>query len=291
MKSDDDDRIITKSLSSLIKRFSTTNVVENIEKEYSNSFHSAIPLSQIDDTPFIKNVRINQEELQKTIDSLNTEIISPLVVIKNNEDRYEVVYPRNLYYAAKKEKIEKLNCFVIDVSEEEKLLIMSSYMKNSKSSSAVELSYVLNRLYHRYHISQADLASIMSCSRSQITNILRIRRLPASVINHLVDGDISLGHVRALMTLKDEDIIKYVDYILEYKLSVRDTERLIYNLKHDYHYDELLSDISDIYDCKVTLNNKKITLSFRNEKEFQKGIKKLARTRTKRALNKDLNSE
>ncbi len=286
MKKDDDERIVTKSLSSLIKRFSSVNVVENIEKEYSNSFHSAIAISQIDDASFIKNVKINQDDLNKEVERIGDEVLSPMVVVKN-EDRYEVVYPRIIYYAAKKKGIEGLNCFVIDISEEEKLFLMATHMKNDKESSVVELSYVLNRLYRRYHISQQEIAEAMSWSRSQVTNVLRIRRLPQSVINHLIDRDISLGHVRALMTLKDDEIVEYTDYIIEHNLSVRDTEKMIYSLKHDFNYSEIEDTIREIYDCNVMINSNKITLSFRNEKSFNKGLHKLSRRRRR----KDLNSE
>ncbi|MCD8195034.1 MAG: ParB/RepB/Spo0J family partition protein [Coprobacillus sp.] len=288
MSKEDDERIVTKSLSSLIKRFSSVNVVENIEKEYSNSFHSAIAISQIDDPSFIRNVKINQEDLNREIERIGDEVLSPMVVVKT-EDRYEIVYPRIIYYAAKEKGIEGLNCFVIDVSEEEKLFLMATHMKNDKESSVVELSYVLNRLYRRYHISQEEIAEAMSWSRSQVTNVLRIRKLPQSVINHLIDRDISLGHVRALMTLKDEQIIEYTNYIIDHNLSVRDTEKMIYSLKHSFNYDASEDAIRQIYNCNVQINSNKITLSFKNDKDFKKGLRKLSRRRRSKDLISDEN--
>ncbi|MCD8204216.1 MAG: hypothetical protein LUC16_00085 [Coprobacillus sp.] len=281
MKRDDeeDERILNTSLSHLVKRFADTNVIENIEKEYesSNSFHGYIRVDLIDDSPILKNVRINKKVYDRVHTTLYAgNVYDPLVVARNAE-RYEVVYPRAIYYAAKDCNYENVDCYVIEVEEEEKLLLQAAYLKNNRESSIIELSYVLNRLYRKYHISQGEIAEAMNFSRSQVTNILRLKKLPQSVINDIIDEKISVGHVRALMTLSDEEILHYVDEIKMNHLSVRETERLIYSLKHNLDLDELENKLSAQYSCKASVTSKKVTLSWEDEYSFNQGTKKLLR--------------
>ncbi len=282
-QSDEDDRILPKSLSYLVERFADTNVIENIEKEYesSNSFHGFIKVNQIDDSPVLKNVRFNKNVYERVRSNLfSGGVYDPLVVTKNG-DRYEALYPRNVLYAARDCNYDSVYCYVVEADEEEKLLLQAAYLKNNRESSIVELSYVLNRLYKKYHISQQEIAELMGFSRSQITNILRLKNLPQSVINDLIDEKISVGHVRALMTLSDEDILHYVEEIKANHLSVRETERLIYSLKHNLDLDILEDKLSTQYGCKASVTSKKVTLSWDDEYSFNQGTKKLLRPGSK----------
>ncbi len=283
MKDDNEEEILPKSLSYLIDRFSNADVIENIEKEYetNNSFRGYIKVDEIDDSPILKNIRLNKKVYDRAHNTLYSgAVYDPLVVIRN-VDRYEVVYPRVIYYAAKDCNYDSVECFVIDVDDEEKLFLQAVYLKNNRESSIVELSFVLNRLYKKYHISQEEISKVMGFSRSQITNILRLQKLPHSVLNDLIDEKISVGHVRALMTLSDEEILHYVEEIKLDHLSVRQTERLIYSLKHNLDLDKLEDRLSKQYDCKASVSGKKVTLSWDDDYSFNQGTKKLLRPNSK----------
>lgn len=277
MKKENNDKILKSSLSTLLKRFSNTDVVGNIEKEYRAAYQGQLSLSFIDDNHIYKNIKINRERLKKEIDKLSSHrLASPLIVRSTDEGRYEIIYPRLTYYACLSLQLETANCYVVDINEEEMLLLMASQIKNDKDANVVELSFILNRLVKKYHFAQKDLANLMNLSRSQITNIMRLKNLPTRLLSELINGKISFGHVRAMMTLSESEMDLLLEKIYENNLSVRDVEKMIYMEKNDVDYTNVEQNINKKYNCSTNIASNRITIRFDDSKSFQKFLKKIA---------------
>ncbi len=277
MKKENNDKILKSSLSTLLKRFSNTDVVGNIEKEYRAAYQGQLSLSFIDDNHIYKNVKINKDRLKIEIDKLSGHrLTSPLIVRSTDEGRYEIIYPRLTYYACLSLQLETANCYVVDIDEEEMLLLMASQIKNDKDANVVELSFILNRLVKKYHFVQKDLAELMNLSRSQITNIMRLKNLPTRILSDLINGKISFGHVRAMMTLSESEMDQLLEKIYENNLSVRDVEKMIYMEKNDVDYSNIEQSINKKYNCAANIGSNRVTIRFEDSKSFQKFLKKIA---------------
>ena len=234
MKKTNEDKILRSSLSTLLKRFSnTTDIVGHIEKEYSESVLGQVKLSLIDDNHVLKKARINEIRLNKMIASLSKKgFTSPIFVVLNNE-RYEVVYPRIVYIAAKKLGLEYVPITVLNVDELEMLLTLASILRESKNKNIIEMAYIFHRLQKKYNYTQKEIAEMMNMSRSAVTNIIRLHKIPNSILKHLSNDLISFGHVRAISTLNEDEMIFYEKQILDQKLSVRDIEQIVYEKKQN----------------------------------------------------------
>lgn len=276
MKKNNEDKILKSSLSTLLKRFSTTtDIVGHIEKEYSESVSGQIKLSLIDDNHVLKKARINEVKLNKMIDNLTKKgITSPLFVVAKDE-RYEVVHPRIVFIAAKKLNLEYVPITVLNVDELEMLLTISSILRESKSRNIVEMSYVFHRLQKKYKYTQKEIAEMMNMSRSAVTNIVRLHNLPSSILKDLSNDLISFGHVRAISTLTEEEMLYYEQEILDKKLSVRDIEKIIYEKKRNINLKDVEESINKVNKCKSKILNKRITLTFEKEEDLDSFISKI----------------
>ena len=270
-----DESILRSSLSTLLKRFSKTDVVGNIEREYAQSIAGQVKLSLIDDNHILKKVRLNENRVREVMNFIQDKgIASPFLVIPNGE-RYEIVVSRTIYIAAKKLDIDMVPIAILNIEEEEMLMFLASQLRDVKNSSIIELSVVLNRLVKKYKYSQKEVADLMHLSRSQITNIIRLNKLPQWVIDDLTDDKLSPGHVRAISTLNEKEMEEAIRKIYENKLSVRQTEKLVYQLKNNVDYQKEERMLNKSLKCKSNVTHKRVVLVFKNEKDQNKFFEKI----------------
>lgn len=275
MSKDNNDKILKRSLSTLLKRFSQTNVISQIEKEYQTTLHNVISLNDIQDNHILKNIKINNNKLLNTINKFKTNGYKSFLVVSHLENKFEIIYPRLSFYALKELNYKEVPVFIYDCSEEEMLFILANWIRNNASKDVVELSFVLAKLQKKYHYEQKDLATLMSLSRSQITNIIRLKKMPQFVLNDVIDNKLSFGHARSLAKLNEEEMKKMIEDIYLYKYSCRDVEKIIYCMKNNIDFKEIENKINQKYKCQSNVNKNKISISFENEDDLNKFIKKI----------------
>ncbi len=271
----DNEPILKKSLSTLLKRFSNTDIVSTLEKDYSESVNGQIKLSLIKDNHILKRARINEEYVKEAMEDISQKgITSPLFVIKI-DDYYEIVLSRTVYIAALKLNLEYVPVSILHMSEEEMLVMLASYLRDQKKSSIVELSLVLNTLQKKYKYTQKDIAVLMKQSRSQITNIMRLKKMPQYILNDLANNKLSFGHARAISTLEREKMDEIVQRIYNENLSVRDVEKIVAREKGRSSYLEEEEALSKKFDCESNISSQRVVLTFDDPKKQEEFLKKI----------------
>ena len=101
--------ILRSSLSTLLKRFSKTDVVSNIEKEYAQSIAGQVRLSLIYDNHVLKKARINEQLINSIMQTIQEKGLSSPLLVMPVEDHYEIVIPRATYIALKKLNYEMVS--------------------------------------------------------------------------------------------------------------------------------------------------------------------------------------
>lgn len=270
------DKILKSSLSTLLKRFSNTDLISNLSKEYPLTAPGQVPLAMIRDNSILKLAHVSETNLQKVARIISEKgILSPLYVI-NRGDYYELLYSRIIYKAARRLKFENVPCILIDISDEDALIFLAVMLLQEKEPNIVELSLVFNNIKRKLKYTQKEIALATGISRSQVTNIMRLIKMPSLILNEMADGKLSFGHVRALSTLDEKDAYDLVQEIHLKHLSVHELEKLVYLKKH-----KMKSDIDEVnlakqYQCKVKSNVKQITFSFDSEEQKQNFINKIS---------------
>lgn len=276
MKKDNNDKILRNSLSTLLKRFSSTDLISSLDKEFNES-SGRTPLSLIDDNRVLKKARINENHLENVVNTIKEKSIASPIMVIQREDRYEVVYPRIVYIAARKLKLDSVPTTVLNMEEQEILVFLATLLKDTKNANIIELSLILNRLQKKFKYKQKDIAVMMNQSRSQITNIMRLIKMPEWVLRDIANDKLSFGHARALVGLTEEELNDIIPMVYEKNLSVRDLEKLIFELNHSSILDEQEKLIKEIYHCETSVSPRKITLTFNSEEEKELFIKKIVK--------------
>lgn len=270
------DKILKSSLSTLLKRFSNTDIISNLSKEYPLTSPGQIPLLSIHDNSVLKTARVNEANLQRVAKIISEKgILSPLYIV-NRGDYYELLYSRVIYKAARRLKWENVPCILIDINDDDALIFLAVMLLQEKEPNIIELSLVFNKIKKQLKYTQREIALATGISRSQVTNIMRLINMPKHILNEMADGKLSFGHVRALSTLNEEEIFEFANEIHEKHLSVHDLEKLVYLKKHKMVSDKDEIELSKKYDCKVKSNVKQITFSFESEEDKQNFINKIS---------------
>lgn len=274
MKDDNNEKLLRSSLSTLLKRFSNTDLISSLDKQYNSSTPGYIHISQIDDNHVLKKARINEHRLEEVMAKMSEKGVDTPLFIIANEDRYEVVYPRIVYIAAKKMNWDCLPCTVIDINEEDMLVFLATRLRDTKGSNIIELSLILNHLQKKYKYRQKEIASLMNQSRSQITNIMRLMKMPSWVLKDIANEKLSFGHARAISTLDNDEIEKMVNRIYEENLSVREVEKIIHKMKNEDEED-FSTMFNEKYHVQARILKKQIILKFESEEKKEEFIKQL----------------
>ena len=269
------DRVLNNTLGGLIKKFSENDVIATLEKEYSSRPSRQIPTRQIDDTSFVKNVKIPAETVQRFAQQLiKNGVYSPLVV-RPKRSHYELILGRKRYQGGRKAGLTEFPCVIVKASDEEVLLMLLADTRDQREANVVEMALICRELNERYGYTQETLAKLSHQSRSQITNTMRILRLPDAVLDDICLGKLSYGHGKAIASLSQDDITEIVKTIYEKKLSVRETERLV----KDRLAGQNQSTGSLISPIIQDESEDTVTLSFASKKEKEIFLKSLKNVR------------
>lgn len=223
------------------------------------------------------------EELKKSI--LEYGIIQPLIVRKSIKG-YEIVVGERRYRAAKEAGLKSVPAIVKDLSDEKMMELALLENLQREDLSPIEEAYAYSNLMNELHITQEELSQRLGKSRSHIANMTRLLSLPERVITMIDDGELSMGHGRALLGLNDKDKIPAVaQKIKKEKLNVRQVEKLIADLnekpikkkekpKKDIFLQERESQLREYLGTAVTIHRGKrkgkIEIEFYNDDDLER---------------------
>ena len=263
------DRILKNSLRGLLNKFAENDVIAALEKEYAHEPSRQIPASLIDDVPFIKKVKIPKETLDRFASSiLKNGVFSPLIV-RPKGNHYELVLGRKRFQGGKRAGLKEFPCVIIDETDEVVLLTLLADTRDQRESNVVVMELICQTLYTSFGYSQESLGKLSHQSRSQITNTLRILRLPDDILDDICLGKLSYGHAKAIASLSESEIRDVVKRVYEEKLSVREVESIV---KKEV---ESVAMKSKKYSIKENKNS--VLITFENEAEKAKFLKRFVK--------------
>jgi ParB family chromosome partitioning protein len=201
--------------------------MEDISKEYF-----ACDIGLIQPNRYQPRLRFSENELEDMVDSIRQQgIIQPLLVRKDSNG-YELITGERRLRAAKKAGLKQVPVIVKSINDTE--LLEMSIVENVQRSdlNPIEEAEAYHRLITEFGLTQDQAADRVGKSRSAVANFLRLRQLPEQIKGSIMDGDLSMGHARALLgTATSAQQNSVFRTIIAKGLSVRETERLVKRLK------------------------------------------------------------
>lgn len=158
-------------------------------------------------------------------------IMQPVVVRPVGMGRYEIIAGERRWRAAQLAGLAEVPTLVRDVPDEQALVLALIENLQRENLNPIEQAQALNRLLSEFKLTHEALAEQIGGSRSGITNIIRLLRLPGPVRASLEEGRLSVGHARALLGLGEAQQLAVAKTVVARDLSVRDTERLVRRLQ------------------------------------------------------------
>jgi ParB family chromosome partitioning protein len=168
-----------------------------------------------------------EDDLDDLANSIREKgIIQPILVrtIPGMDDVYEIIAGERRWRAAQRASLHEVPILVVEAGDKEALEIAIIENVQRADLNALEEALGYEQLIAEHGYSQNDLSKIIGKSRSHIANTIRLARLPESVKTLLARGELSAGHARALLSVKDPEAI--ARRIIERGLTVRDVEKL-----------------------------------------------------------------
>jgi ParB family chromosome partitioning protein len=174
----------------------------------------------------------NDDKQKQLVASIrNSGIIQPIVVRKSDKG-YEIIAGERRWRAAQAAGLKDVPIVIRDATDMETAEISLIENIQREELNPLEEAAAYITLNEKFNISQEEISARVGRDRSTITNIIRLLKLPAKIKAALVEKKISAGHARCLLACSStEEQIAALDIILKKELSVRETERLIQNLK------------------------------------------------------------
>ncbi|TRM11050.1 ParB/RepB/Spo0J family partition protein [Lentibacillus cibarius] len=190
-----------------------------------------IPVNECRPNPYQPRKTFHADAITELKDSIiEYGIVQPLILRKSIKG-YEIVVGERRFRAAKEAGLETLPAVVKDLSDEKMMEVALLENLQREDLTPIEEAHAYHNLMNELGVTQDELSKRLGKSRSHIANIVRLLSLPEKVVAHINNGELSMGHGRALLGLKDkEKTLPVADKILKEKLNVRQAEQLIVQL-------------------------------------------------------------
>jgi ParB family chromosome partitioning protein len=178
----------------------------------------------------------DEEALNQLAESIKQHgLIQPIIVREVGGGFYQIIAGERRWRASKLAGLTEIPAIIIDADalKAAELAIIENIQR--EDLNPFEEAQAYRSLMTQYSLTQEEVASKVGKSRSAIANTMRLLDLPEEVLEMLQAQDISAGHARALLGLKDKDVIVDTAHkILIRSLTVRDTEDLVKKMNKLY---------------------------------------------------------
>ena len=223
-------------------------------------------------------------------------VLQPIAVRKKDNGFYEIIAGERRWRASKIAGLSEIPAVIKDVDD--KIATELSLIENlqRENLNPAEEARGYKDLMDRFNLTQEEAAERVGKSRESVANIVRLLKLPKSVLSLVEDDSLSYGHARTLIrltkVLEEKDILDCANFIIANGLSVRQTEKYIdsivkggntsskkdENLVSNTYYKKIESDMSEVLGRKAMIRrtadgNGKLTLAFSSSEDLESLIK------------------
>ena len=253
-----------------------------VDEARKNNEIVELPLSELRPNPYQPRKIFDDDALNELAASIKEHGVFQPIIVKKTIKGYDIVAGERRYRASKKLGLEKIPAIIKDFSDDEMMNIALLENLQREDLSAIEEANAYKVMLDTAHITQEKLAERVGKSRSHITNMLGLLKLPASVQDLVLYNKLSMGHARVLSKLEDRNKIEELaEQVVSNGLSVRELEDIssssdykknvtINRTKKDNEYVNVEKMLKEKLGTKVKINNNKITINFSNVQDLNR---------------------
>src|SRR3989338_9613809 len=220
----DNQRGLGRGLSSLIPDLPLDSQKTVLPEERGGD----VSVEKIFPNPLQPRKNFAHQEMRELSQSIRKYGLLQPLLVRKVADGYEIIAGERRWRAAKMAGLNKVPVIIQQLKQREVLEVSLIENIQREDLNCIEEALAFQRLVDEYGYTQTVIAERVGKDRSHIANTLRLLNLPQVVKDALVNGKISMGHARAVLSLaSSEEKEKTLDEVLEGRLSVRQTETLV----------------------------------------------------------------
>lgn len=206
---------------------SVLNEINKGEKEIKGE-RVGIKISEIRPNPYQPRKNFDENSLKELADSIRERGVFQPVLVRKSLKGYELIAGERRMKASKMAGLKEIPAVVLDFDDADMMEVSLLENVQREDLSPIEEAEGYNQIIKKLGYTQDELSKKISKSRTYITNILRLLKLPPKVQEMVNKGKITYGHARALLGLNDEDkIVELANRIVNEGLTVRDVENIV----------------------------------------------------------------
>ena len=282
-----------KGLDSLIpdnksmKSVTSEKTVESKEDAAAKSGVQVMKINEVEPNRDQPRKNFDEDALLELSDSIKQfGVLQPLLVRKR-KDYYEIIAGERRWRAAKLANLKEVPVIIKEYTEQQAVEIALIENIQRENLNPIEEAIAYKRLLEEFNLKQDEVAERVSKSRTAVTNSMRLLKLSDKVQQMIIDDMISTGHARALLAIDDPELqYTLANKIFDEKLSVRETEKLVKEIKNpkkpkekkpvanSFIYQDLEEKMKSVFGTKVSIASKgkgkgKIEIEYYSDDELE----------------------
>lgn len=258
------------------------SMIDAIEKNAPELTQTKILLKDIRTNPYQPRKYFDEEKLNELAQSIKEHGVFQPILLKKSIHGYDIVAGERRWRAAKIAGLEDIPSIIVDFTDDQMMEIALLENIQREDLNAIEEAQGYQAMMDKLHLTQEELAQRVGKSRTHVTNTLRLLNISKTLQKYILDGILSMGHIRPLIGLPEDKALQTAKKAVDEKLSVRQVEDIVKGIKlslskknkskenqeSPYNYAETL--IRKKYGTKVKIQNKTITIKYTDIKDLNR---------------------
>ena len=247
-----------------------------------------VAVKEIRPNPYQPRKSFDEEALAELAESIKNDGLLQPIVVTEDIDGYVLIAGERRLRAHKLAKLKEIRAIVLNSDDHKMRQFALIENIQREQLNSVELADAYQELLKLHELTHEELSVRIHKSRTHITNTLRLLQLSVKTQKALIDKKITAGHAKVLVGLDEKQQQLVVNSIIGQKLSVREVESMIKNMKNftpvvstrpaveSYDFDDI-KDRCDMLGLNVKSSNNKITLEFQSQDEVNEFLNYLSK--------------
>lgn len=203
------------------------NISNDSNKEEGHQLHT-LPIEYLQRGKYQPRKDINPEKLQELADSIKAQgVIQPVVVRQIGLEKYEIIAGERRWRASQLAGLQQVPVVIKEIDDRSAMAVALIENIQREDLNPLEEAEALKRLLEEFEMTHQQAADAVGKSRATVTNLLRLIDLHPEVKKLLINGQLEMGHARALLSLDGPKQVAAANKIVKEGLTVRAAERLV----------------------------------------------------------------
>lgn len=190
-----------------------------------------VDIDLIEPNPDQPRLSFDEKGIEELAQSIRTNgLVQPILLRRASTGRYQIVAGERRWRAAQRAGLHKVNAVIREIPDSKLLELALIENIQRQELNPIEEAQAYQKLIRDLGLTQDEVAHRVGKDRSSIANTLRLLKLPAAIQKMVENGELTMGHARALLSLESaDDQLKLAREIVGRNLTVRETEQAVRN--------------------------------------------------------------